>query len=67
MTIGGGKSGRNLALILLLLAGVLSVGLEASGAMAVPQPFDNVQSRLIADGFDAERVRELYRQPEVAF
>ena len=67
MTIRGGKTGRNLALLLLLLAGVLSVGLEASGAMAVPQPFDHVQSRLIADGFDAERVRELYRQPEVVF
>jgi membrane-bound lytic murein transglycosylase B len=35
--------------------------------MAVPQPFDHVQSRLIADGFDAERVRELYGQPEVVF
>ena len=67
MTIGGGKTGRNMALILLLLAGVLSVGLEVSGAMAVTQPFDHVQSRLIADGFDAERVRDLYRQPEVAF
>jgi len=67
MTIRGGKTARNLALLLLLLAGVLSVGLEASGAMAVPQPFDHVQSRLIADGFDAERVRELYRQPEVVF
>jgi membrane-bound lytic murein transglycosylase B len=67
MTIGGGKTGRNLALILLLLAGVLSVGVAAGGAMAVPEPFDHVQSRLIADGFDAERVRDLYRQPEVAF
>jgi membrane-bound lytic murein transglycosylase B len=67
MTIRGGKTGRNLALFLLLLAGVLSVGLEVSGAMAVTQPFDHVQSRLIADGFDAERVRDLYRQPEVAF
>lgn len=67
MTIRGGKTKRTLALLLLLLASVLSVGLEASGAMAVPQPFDNVQSRLIADGFDAERVRELYGQPEVAF
>lgn len=67
MTIRGGKTKRTLALLLLLLASVLSVGLEASGAMAVPQPFENVQSRLIADGFDAERVRELYGQPEVAF
>jgi len=67
MTIRGGKTGRKLALLLLLLAGVLSVGLEVSGAMAVTQPFDHVQSRLIADGFDAERVRDLYRQPEVAF
>jgi membrane-bound lytic murein transglycosylase B len=67
MTIGGGKTGRNLVLILLLLAGVLSVGVAAGGAMAVPEPFDHVQSRLIADGFDAERVRDLYRQPEVAF
>jgi len=67
MTIKGGKTGRNLALRLLLLAGVLSVGLGVSGAMAVTQPFDHVQSRLIADGFDAERVRDLYRQPEVAF
>ncbi|MCB2167433.1 MAG: lytic murein transglycosylase [Deltaproteobacteria bacterium] len=67
MTIRGGKTGRNLALLLLLLVGVLSVGLEAIGAMAVSQPFDHVQSRLIADGFDAERVRELYRQPEVVF
>jgi len=67
MTIRGGKTKRTLALLLFLLASVLSVGLEASGAMAVPQPFDNVQSRLIADGFDAERVRELYGQPEVAF
>ena len=67
MTIWGGKSGRTLALLLFLLAGFLSVGLEASGAMAVPQPFDQVQSRLIKDGFDAERVRELYRQPEVVF
>jgi len=67
MTIGGGKTGRTLTLILLLLAGVLSVGLEASGAMAVKEPFDHVQSRLIADGFDAERVRALYRQPDVAF
>jgi membrane-bound lytic murein transglycosylase B len=56
-----------LALILLLLAGVLSVRVAAGGAMAVPEPFDHVQSRLIADGFDAERVRDLYRQPEVAF
>lgn len=67
MTIRGGKTKRTLALLLFLLASVLSVGLEASGAMAVPQPFENVQSRLIADGFDAERVRELYGQPEVAF
>jgi len=67
MTIKGGKTGRNLALRLLLLAGVLCVGLDVSGAMAVTQPFDHVQSRLIADGFDAERVRDLYRQPEVAF
>ena len=67
MTIRGGKTKLTLALLLLLLASVLSVGLEASGAMAVPQPFENVQSRLIADGFDAERVRELYGQPEVAF
>jgi len=67
MTIKGGKTGRTLALILLLLAGVLSVGVAASGAMAVQEPFDHVQSRLIADGFDAERVRDLYRQPEVAF
>jgi membrane-bound lytic murein transglycosylase B len=67
MTIGGGKTGRTLVLILLLLAGALSVGVAAGGAMAVPEPFDHVQSRLIADGFDAERVRDLYRQPEVAF
>jgi peptidoglycan lytic transglycosylase B len=66
MTIRVGKTWRTWAFILLLLGGI-AVGFGAAGAEAVTQPFDRLQARLIQDGFEAEGIHDLYRQPGVAF
>jgi len=63
-----GKTGR-LALAGFILLFVVSVfgGVEAKGAASAPESFTKLQARLIKDGFDAEGIGELYRQPGVAF
>lgn len=60
------KTGR-LALAVIVLVLTVFGGMTVTGATAVPEPFVKLQSRLVQDGFDAEGVRELYRQPGVAF
>jgi len=68
MTTRFGTTGC-LTLAGMMLLFVLSVpgGAEAQGAASAPEPFVKLQSRLVKDGFDAEGIGELYRQPGVAF
>ena len=62
------KTGRPaLAGMILLLAVSISGGAEALGAASAPEAFTKLQARLVKDGFDAEGIAELYRQPGVAF
>lgn len=68
MTKRVATTGR-LALAGLILLFVVSVSgrVEAEGAASAPEYFTKLQARLIKDGFDAEGIGELYRQPGVAF
>jgi peptidoglycan lytic transglycosylase B len=68
MTKWVGKTGRlALAVIILLFVAAISGAMAAQGATSTSEPFVKLQSRLIQDGFDAEGIGELYRQPGVAF
>ncbi len=52
-----------MAILILLLAG-LSVPVVAADA---PGPFDALEKRLIADGFDSARIKAIFASPEVSF
>ena len=68
MTKWVGKTGRlALAVIILQFVAAISGAMAAQGATSTSEPFVKLQSRLIQDGFDAEGIGELYRQPGVAF
>ncbi len=68
MTTRFGKTGRlALAGMLLLFVVIAAGGAEAQGVISAPESFTKLQARLIKDGFDAEGIAELYRQPGVAF
>jgi hypothetical protein len=49
-----------LAMLLILLTGM---GAPVCAADA-PQPFDTLQKRLIDDGFDSDRIKEIFASPE---
>ncbi len=51
------------AILILLLAG-LSVPALAANA---PGPFDSLEKRLIADGFDSARIKAIFASPDVSF
>jgi membrane-bound lytic murein transglycosylase B len=52
-----------LAMLLILLTGM---GAPVCAADA-PQPFDTLQKRLIDDGFDSDRIKEIFASPAVSF
>jgi hypothetical protein len=52
-----------LAMLLILLTGL---GAPVCAADA-PGPFDTLQKRLIADGFDSDRIKEIFASPAVSF
>ena len=52
-----------MAILILLLAG-LSVPVVAADA---PGPFDALEKRLIADGFDSARIKAIFASPDVSF
>jgi membrane-bound lytic murein transglycosylase B len=63
-----GKTGRMVqGIIAFLLVVIAPGGGQDLLAVSAPEPFAELESRLIRDGFDVETVRELYRQPTVAF
>ena len=68
MTTSIGRTGRPVQGIMII---ILSVAMILMGpglwAASTPEPFAELQSRLIQDGFDEETVSELYRQPDVVF
>jgi membrane-bound lytic murein transglycosylase B len=51
--------------ILLVAAASLCICAPAATAQGKTDPFDALRQRLIADGFSAESVSQLYRRPEV--
>jgi membrane-bound lytic murein transglycosylase B len=52
-----------MAVLAVLLAGLVVPALAADS----PGPFDSLQERLIADGFDSARIETLFASPEVSF
>jgi membrane-bound lytic murein transglycosylase B len=56
-----------LAGLILLFVVSVSGKVEAKDAASAPESFSKLQARLIKDGFDAEVIAQLYRQPGVAF
>ena len=52
-----------MATLIVLLAG-LSVPTVAADA---PRPFDSLEKRLVADGFDSARIKAIFASPDVSF
>jgi len=52
-----------LAILIVLLAGCFVPAVAADS----PGPFDSLEKRLIADGFDSTRIQALFASPEVSF
>ena len=52
-----------MAILIALLAGVAGTAVAAD----VPRPFDALEKRLIADGFDSARIKAIFASPDVAF
>lgn len=50
--------------ILLVLPAALAVPIQAADS---PAPFQNLEMRLIADGFEKERIQAIYASPDVSF
>ncbi|BBO68854.1 hypothetical protein DSCA_27840 [Desulfosarcina alkanivorans] len=51
------------AMLMVLLAGLVAPAFSDDA----PWPFDTLEKRLIADGFDSERIREIFASPDVSF
>ena len=51
-------------LVILLLPLALVVPIHAADSQA---PFENLQKRLIADGFDSDRIQAIFASPDVSF
>ena len=53
--------------ITLLVAGYLITASSAAAVESSKEPLSSVQERLIADGFDAAKIKRLYGRPQVSF
>jgi membrane-bound lytic murein transglycosylase B len=52
-----------MAVLVVLLAGLVASALAADSA----RPFDALEKRLVADGFDSARIKALFASPDVSF